>query len=281
MVFLQLQNIKGQKSLKLLPFEKILNTDKYYNFEMTYIGYDCKQSNPSMLTHEMYYWDAFYYIWNWVQLYGTLEYTEIPVNNLKNITERRNVRYDAHDQCGELIFFGLRNNLITMAYNDAVIKASYQPWDIFPKNGTTTTSPYYRAECAHSDRILHATQDDLDAALSATPAAACRFINPTETVLDADINTDGNEFRRENSISTDQYPFGFFHSDELNDLIHQNDGTSSECKSVRVYVGYDIDVHTIYRLKLVAFSVDALGNNVIMNDDGSAAIILEHSWPPN
>lgn len=80
------------------------------------------------------------------------------------------------------------------------------------------------------------------------------------------------------------YPIGFFHWDQVNKLLTQNDGTASQCTGIRFYWGYqDLNLsggnNDGYKIKLVAFGIDPDGGNVI-SSGSTGKIMLEQSWPP-
>lgn len=86
-----------------------------------------------------------------------------------------------------------------------------------------------------------------------------------------------------------KYGVGFFHKQQISDLLVQNDPDpldpmankhpELECKGIRIFWGYEkSDIGNCIRLVAVGF--DANGNNILLNHDGSKKLILEQSWPP-
>ncbi|HKR03420.1 MAG TPA: hypothetical protein VJY62_02205 [Bacteroidia bacterium] len=131
-----------------------------------------------------------------------------------------------------------------------------------------------RASSATIQRVIEGYED------------ICRTTAGSETFTE--VNTNGNNFMNHiNGIiaGTVIDPVAFFHKDQVNELLTQNDHSTTptdRCRGIRIYFGYaDDGSGTRKIIKAVAYAVDGNGKNITTAFDGTAAKILQKSWPPS
>jgi hypothetical protein len=263
-------------------------------------SFSCRESDPTNEIHKIDYPKAFNYIWNFVSYnrsqakYGAC--AEIPLTKLIGII---NYTDPGHiDHCGLLCYMRYisgRSPYFAIAYHESIINTdprySYPKGDDNPK--------FYKANCSYafpnaetiSPNALNSEITQRNSRWWSPPPVAVPTVS--EEIDMNDINNNGALFT--SILHVDQAPIGFFHAQELKELLQQNDPVSSPTSpydhklaadGIRIYFGYDPDApvnpdNSQYKVKLVAFAIDQYGNNIIYKYDGSDAIILERSWPPD
>ena len=241
---------------------------------------DCGGSTSSLpIQIEYYSRFGFYYIYDFTQTYNFLAYAEIPRSILESLISSTGGEAGT-DHCGLMMYFGwVDNSQVTLAYHEEP-RLSPIPSDLFPKGSATgLSSPYYKAECAVT-RTFSGDEAELDNDLWNYSRAPYTFTTPT--IANDEIDNHGYSFM-ENIYYN--YPIGFFHANELRELVTQNDATGGDniygrWESIRVYLGFDPRPGELFKVRLVIFAVDHNGKNILVTPDGYDAYILEHSWPP-
>jgi len=210
-----LKDYKNHFSIKLANHnDTIMYLDSVQSIAADF--FDCNQSNPTLIAHELPYNEAFAYILHFQNMYKILACAEIPVAIPDAFRVIVNGNAKAKDNCGILFYLGIdNNNNFSIAYhNEAnVVGAAFV---LFPK--TSTDYDYYRADCQNTNRTPIPDPNDLDIEITRYNNV-CTFHMPPLTYTNDEINKYGWELMSQLSIV--EPPIAFFHAKEIADLISQ------------------------------------------------------------
>jgi hypothetical protein len=264
--------------MKLLNYSDTVSfLDSVFSIEASW--FDCNMSDPSLREHILYYNDAFAYILHFQENYHILASAEIPLLNVNVLRNTRNTDENANTNCGLLLYLGIDvANMFTICYH-AEANVGRDASRIFPR--TSTTYEYFKAECPVTNRTPIPDPNNLNTEVTRY-VRLCPWSSPALTCSNDKMNSYGFELIRQMGVL--QPPIAFFHSKELSDLISQNDADpniSSHCTGVRFYYGYDNDDTNPIKIKLIGFAMDGSGKNIMYKYDGTPAIMIERSWPPD
>ena len=232
----------------------------------------CNSSKANDSTHIISFSRAVQYISAFQDSFATLidepGWVEIEIGKLPKSWDKKIKAQEYH--CGLLAYSCWENGRNYLAYKTAIELNDADDAYLIKPSGPFSLSSYSAPFTTEQKRNIDSTLKEMQ------PLATYNII----TRAYYEVNTYAGKFmtRIENDVpGSMENPVGFFHFDQLTQLINQD---SVQFKGIRIYWGYEDIDHE--KIRIIAFAVkNSDSRNYYRNAAGRDAVILERSWPPD